>query len=125
MINQDDMKTFTATVRAEAKAQAKIRCQELAEAFNACRRGDAQAFNQMARALNRLGVMVDVLVDLLADDKPLRSEGLAADRRKKFERLCEAKARSYEAPAEMSEEGIAPREEEPEPGAAAEAGRLS
>ena len=81
--------------RAEGRAQAKLRVQELVDVLNPLRAEDVATMEKLAAATNRLGVMVDVLLDLLVDDKPLRSEGTADGRRAKFHVLCDVKAKEY------------------------------
>lgn len=82
-------------MRAEAMAASKRNSQELADQFNKIHAEDAAAFDKLAMAVNRLNVMTDVILDLLVDDAPLRAEGRPEDKRAKFHRLCEAKAKSY------------------------------
>ena len=83
-------------IRAEAKAQAKIMAQDVANQFNMIHKGDKDTIDTLARANNTLGVMVEVIIDLLSDPRPLQTEGLAADKRKKFSALCDAKAAAFE-----------------------------
>ena len=78
-------------VRAEAAAQSKIYAKEIAMQFNAIHESDAQKYDTMAAHLNKLGVMIEVVIDLLIDSKPFASEGLAVNKRNKFAALCKSK----------------------------------
>lgn len=78
-------------VRAEAAGQAKIYAKELAMQFNTLRDSDIVRYDTMAANINKLGVMVEVIKDLLCDPKPLESEGLVVNRKAKFDALCNQK----------------------------------
>ena len=82
-------------VRAEAKAQAKIQAADVANQFNLIHQGDKATIDALARSVNTLGVMVEVLIGLVIDPRPLQNEGLPADKRKKFSALCDARAAEF------------------------------
>ena len=82
--------------RAESKAQAKLRTSELVDVLNKIRKEDIDTFSTMATQLNTLGVMMEVLVDLMCDPSLMKSEGTPEGRRARFQRLCDAKAAAFE-----------------------------
>ena len=81
--------------RAEGRAQAKIRTSELVEVLNGIRKEDINTFATMATQLNTLGVMMEVLVDLMCDPSAMKSEGTPDGRRARFQRMCDAKAAAF------------------------------
>ena len=81
--------------RAEAKAQSTLRAKDLADQANKLFAEHGKASDIHGAAINRLAVMVDVMLDLLVDDKPMRAEGRPEDKRAKFHALCAAKAKTY------------------------------
>ena len=94
-MDMNERQVILSIVRAEAAAQSKIMVKDVAQQFNLIHKSDADTISTMAGQLNKLGVMMEVVIDLLADGRPLQSEGLASDKRKKFSALCDAKAKSY------------------------------
>lgn len=94
-MDMNERQVILSIVRAEAAAQSKIMVKDVAQQFNLIHKSDADTISTMAGQLNKLGVMMEVVIDLLADPRPLQSEGLAADKRKKFSALCDAKAKAY------------------------------
>lgn len=90
-----DGQVISALARAEAKAQSKIAVSDLVVELNRIREADQRRYDELAQAVNRLGVMVAVLVDCAVGD-PLKSEGTPDDKRAKFERLCAAKLAAAE-----------------------------
>ena len=92
---QNQQQIMMALVRSEAKAQAKIQAAQVAEQFNIIHASDKATIDALARSVNTLGVMVEVLIGLVIDPRPLQTEGLPADKRKKFSALCDARAAEF------------------------------
>ena len=81
--------------RAESKAQATLRAKDLADQANKLFAEHGKASDIHGAAINRLAVMVDVMLDLLIDDRPMLAEGRPEDKRAKFHALCAIKAKTY------------------------------
>jgi len=77
-----------AKARARTEAATRLMVKDVAEQFNLIHQSDAHKFDTMAAQLNRLGVMIEVIIDLMINPKPLEAEGLAVNKRDKFNALC-------------------------------------
>lgn len=95
-MDNNERQIILSMIRAEARAQSKIMVSDVVAQFNMIHKGDKDAIDKLARPVNTLGVMMEVVIDLLSDPRPLQSQGLAADKRKKFSALCDAKAAEFE-----------------------------
>jgi hypothetical protein len=92
---QVDLQIVTRLARAEAHAQAKLMVKEVSDQFNLIRKGDVEGFDRLAQAVNKLGCMVEVLIQLACDPTPLNREGRAEDKRHRFEAMCDAQMKKF------------------------------